>query len=151
MAGKAQLSAFVVVLALTALARPALAQTCAPPAPDKGQDHIWLYPQSCGPATSAGACYSVSGATDPWKDESYQQTGGSSLALTIANQDQHENMTCAVLVIAIHGETTASQLASLTFEDAIRRHRGEASAAAFRFKVLAPRDREALLEFLRSL
>ncbi len=41
--------------------------------------------------------------------------------------------------------------ASLTFEDAIRRHRGEAFEAAFRFKVLAPRDREALLEFLRSL
>ena len=41
--------------------------------------------------------------------------------------------------------------ASLTFEHAIRRHRGEAFEAAFRFKVLAPRDREALLEFLRSL
>src|SRR5437762_3976742 len=117
MAGKAQLSAFVVVLALSALAPPALAQTCAPPAPDKGQDHIWLYPQTCGPATSAGACYSVSGATDPWKDESYQQTGGTSLDLTIANQDPHENMTCAVLVIAIHGDTTSSHLASLTFED----------------------------------
>src|SRR5204862_493869 len=46
-----------------------------------------------------------------------QQTGGTSLDLTIANQDPHENMTCAVLVIAIHGDTTSSHLASLTFED----------------------------------
>jgi len=35
--------------------------------------------------------------------------------------------------------------------DAIQRHCGEAFGTAFRFKVLAPRDREALLEFLRSL
>jgi len=40
---------------------------------------------------------------------------------------------------------------TLTLLDAIRRHRGEASEAASRFERLNRGDREALLEFLRSL
>jgi CxxC motif-containing protein (DUF1111 family) len=41
--------------------------------------------------------------------------------------------------------------ASLTFLDAILRHRGEASRVTFRFQMLLPGDNEALYEFLRSL
>ena len=41
--------------------------------------------------------------------------------------------------------------ASVTFLDAILRHRGEASQAVSLFQKLAPADREALFEFLRSL
>lgn len=41
--------------------------------------------------------------------------------------------------------------ASVTLSDAVRRHRGEANSAARRFERLSPADREALLEFLRSL
>jgi CxxC motif-containing protein (DUF1111 family) len=41
--------------------------------------------------------------------------------------------------------------ASVTLGDAIRRHRGEASEEARRFKALPPSDQEAVLEFLRSL
>ncbi len=41
--------------------------------------------------------------------------------------------------------------ASLTLHDAIVRHRGEAGEAAEHFKHLSSADREALLEFLRSL
>jgi CxxC motif-containing protein (DUF1111 family) len=41
--------------------------------------------------------------------------------------------------------------ASLTFGDAIARHRGEAAQEARRFKELRPAEREALEEFLRSL
>ena len=41
--------------------------------------------------------------------------------------------------------------ASVTFADAIRRHRGEASTASRNFRELSHADREALLEFLRSL
>jgi CxxC motif-containing protein (DUF1111 family) len=40
---------------------------------------------------------------------------------------------------------------SATLDDAIRRHRGEARSAADRFGRLSQADREALLEFLRSL
>ena len=40
---------------------------------------------------------------------------------------------------------------SLTFEDAILRHRGEASSAAGRFNELNPRQRGQFLNFLRSL
>ncbi len=41
--------------------------------------------------------------------------------------------------------------ASVTLSDAIDRHRGEAKSARRRFKCLSAADREALLEFLRSL
>jgi CxxC motif-containing protein (DUF1111 family) len=41
--------------------------------------------------------------------------------------------------------------ASVTFADAIQRHRGEASAVTRNFQGLSASDREALLEFLRSL
>jgi CxxC motif-containing protein (DUF1111 family) len=41
--------------------------------------------------------------------------------------------------------------ASVTLFDAVDRHRGEAKAARRRFKCLSANDREALLEFLRSL
>lgn len=41
--------------------------------------------------------------------------------------------------------------ATLTFLDAIRRHRGEAREVAARFEELGRSDREALFEFLRSL
>ena len=40
---------------------------------------------------------------------------------------------------------------SVTFTDAIRRHRGEASTASHNFQQLSHAEREALLEFLRSL
>ena len=40
---------------------------------------------------------------------------------------------------------------TLTFLDAIRRHRGEASEVSARFERLSRTDRDALLEFLRSL
>jgi CxxC motif-containing protein (DUF1111 family) len=41
--------------------------------------------------------------------------------------------------------------ASVTFSDAIQRHRGEASTVTRNFQGLSTPDREALLEFLRSL
>jgi len=41
--------------------------------------------------------------------------------------------------------------ASLTFLNAISRHRGEASRVTGRFQMLSQRDKEALYEFLRSL
>jgi CxxC motif-containing protein (DUF1111 family) len=41
--------------------------------------------------------------------------------------------------------------ASLTLLDAIRRHRGEAEKVAEKFSKLKPAEKEALLEFLRSL
>ena len=41
--------------------------------------------------------------------------------------------------------------ASLTLSDAILRHRGEADQASRGFRKLAPKDQEAILEFLRSL
>jgi CxxC motif-containing protein (DUF1111 family) len=41
--------------------------------------------------------------------------------------------------------------ATVTLSDAIDRHRGEAEGTRFRFKLLSPANREALLEFLRSL
>lgn len=41
--------------------------------------------------------------------------------------------------------------ASLTFRDAILRHRKEAEQAAQRFRRLGQGDQEALFEFLRSL
>ena len=41
--------------------------------------------------------------------------------------------------------------ASLTFSDAIRRHRGEASQVTERFEKLTPQEKQALLTFLRSL
>ena len=41
--------------------------------------------------------------------------------------------------------------ASVTFTDAITRHRGEASQVTERFARLKPRDKQALLTFLRSL
>ena len=41
--------------------------------------------------------------------------------------------------------------ASLTFTDAIRRHAGEAQHVTERFEKLKPNEKEALLEFLRSL
>src|SRR3989454_5438987 len=41
--------------------------------------------------------------------------------------------------------------ASLTFRDAILRHRGEANAEARRFRHLPPSEQEAIIEFLRSL
>jgi CxxC motif-containing protein (DUF1111 family) len=41
--------------------------------------------------------------------------------------------------------------ASLTFRDAIVRHRGEASDVTKRFEKLSPADQEAIVEFLRSL
>lgn len=40
---------------------------------------------------------------------------------------------------------------SVTLSDAIRRHRGEAEEVAERYRVLPAEDREAVLEFLRSL
>src|SRR5262249_30328017 len=40
---------------------------------------------------------------------------------------------------------------SVTPSDAIKRHRGEAADSSFRFRLLSPADREALLEVLRSL
>ena len=40
---------------------------------------------------------------------------------------------------------------SLTFQDAILRHRGEADGVTDRFERLSPRDKEDLLQFLRSL
>lgn len=40
---------------------------------------------------------------------------------------------------------------SVTLFDAILRHRGEASVVALRFRALPAREREAILEFLRSL
>ncbi len=41
--------------------------------------------------------------------------------------------------------------ASVTLNDAIRRHRGEASEVTERYERLADREREDLLTFLRSL
>jgi len=41
--------------------------------------------------------------------------------------------------------------ASLTFHDAILRHRGEASAVTRRFRHLSPSEQDALIEFLKSL
>jgi CxxC motif-containing protein (DUF1111 family) len=41
--------------------------------------------------------------------------------------------------------------ASVTLLDAILRHKGEAEQVTEKFEKLKPRDREALLEFLRSL
>jgi CxxC motif-containing protein (DUF1111 family) len=41
--------------------------------------------------------------------------------------------------------------ASLTFPDAILRHRGEAEGVTERFQKLKPADRQALIEFLKSL
>jgi CxxC motif-containing protein (DUF1111 family) len=40
---------------------------------------------------------------------------------------------------------------SLTFRDAIVRHRGEASRVTERFEKLSPSDQEAIIEFLKSL
>src|SRR5437016_14149478 len=61
MVRKAQLFVFVLCFVAAALARAAAAQICAPAAPAKGEDHVWLYPQSCDPlATTDGPCYSVS-------------------------------------------------------------------------------------------
>ncbi len=40
---------------------------------------------------------------------------------------------------------------SVTFRDAIRRHRGEASHVAQRFEKLQPSDQGAIIEFLSSL
>lgn len=40
---------------------------------------------------------------------------------------------------------------SLTFEDAIERHRGEASDASNNFRLLLPRQKNALIAFLHSL
>jgi CxxC motif-containing protein (DUF1111 family) len=41
--------------------------------------------------------------------------------------------------------------ATVTLFDAVDRHRGEAEGTRSRFKRLSPADREALLEFLKSL
>jgi CxxC motif-containing protein (DUF1111 family) len=41
--------------------------------------------------------------------------------------------------------------ASLTFSDAIRRHRGEAEHVTDKFERLKSSEKDALLEFLRSL
>jgi CxxC motif-containing protein (DUF1111 family) len=41
--------------------------------------------------------------------------------------------------------------ASLTFTDAILRHRGEAAHVTEKFEKFKPAEKEALLEFLRSL
>ncbi len=41
--------------------------------------------------------------------------------------------------------------ASVTLFDAVDRHKGEAKSARSSFKCLSAADREALLEFLRSL
>jgi len=41
--------------------------------------------------------------------------------------------------------------ASVTFRDAILRHRGEASDVTKRFEELAQKDQEAITEFLKSL
>jgi CxxC motif-containing protein (DUF1111 family) len=41
--------------------------------------------------------------------------------------------------------------ASLTFQDAIRRHRGEASQVTKRFEKLSKSDQQAIVEFLKSL
>jgi CxxC motif-containing protein (DUF1111 family) len=41
--------------------------------------------------------------------------------------------------------------ASLTFHDAILRHRGEANAVTRRFRHLAPSEQDAIIEFLKSL
>jgi CxxC motif-containing protein (DUF1111 family) len=41
--------------------------------------------------------------------------------------------------------------ASVTLLDAILRHRGEASHVTEKFRKLKPAEKEALLEFLRSL
>ena len=41
--------------------------------------------------------------------------------------------------------------ASLTFRDAIVRHRGEASSVTERFEKLSQADQEAIVEFLKSL
>jgi CxxC motif-containing protein (DUF1111 family) len=41
--------------------------------------------------------------------------------------------------------------ASLTFRDAILRHRGEANAVTRRFRLLAPSEQDAIIEFLKSL
>jgi len=42
-------------------------------------------------------------------------------------------------------------LASLTLEDAVRRHRGEALLPAIRFRALTPEEKERLITFLNSL
>jgi CxxC motif-containing protein (DUF1111 family) len=41
--------------------------------------------------------------------------------------------------------------ASVTFTDAITRHRGEAAHVTERFEKLKPAEKQALLTFLRSL
>jgi CxxC motif-containing protein (DUF1111 family) len=41
--------------------------------------------------------------------------------------------------------------ATVTFRDAILRHRGEANQVSQRFKTLSRGEQEALFEFLRSL
>jgi CxxC motif-containing protein (DUF1111 family) len=42
-------------------------------------------------------------------------------------------------------------LASLSLENAISRHNGEARAPARRFKELSPEEKKALITFLRTL
>jgi CxxC motif-containing protein (DUF1111 family) len=42
-------------------------------------------------------------------------------------------------------------LQSLTLEDAIERHRGEASSVERRFRALSPAEKEQLFTFLNSL
>jgi CxxC motif-containing protein (DUF1111 family) len=42
-------------------------------------------------------------------------------------------------------------LKSLTLEDAIRRHRGEAREVSERFRKLTPNEQQQLLTFLNSL
>jgi CxxC motif-containing protein (DUF1111 family) len=42
-------------------------------------------------------------------------------------------------------------LRSLSLENAIRRHEGEAREPARRFRELSPEDREALITFLHTL
>ena len=42
-------------------------------------------------------------------------------------------------------------LASLTLQDAIRRHRGEALLAALRFRALSPEEKQQVITFLNSL
>ena len=68
---------------------------------------------------------------------------------------EHQNTANKMRTAPLWGVRLHSRLmhdgASLTFTDAIRRHRGEASEVTEKFEKLTPTEKQALLTFLRSL
>lgn len=68
---------------------------------------------------------------------------------------EHNNAANKIRTAPLWGVRLHSRLmhdgASVTFLDAIQRHRGEAEDVTEKFDKLKPAEKEALLEFLRSL